>query len=264
MKKKAESFYYKLSLNYHGQNYFGWQVQAGKSKTIQGELNKVLYRICKSKKGVKTVGSGRTDAGVHAISQVVKIEIPLFISTCNLQNALNSLLPKDISVSNAEISHSDFHPTIQAEWKEYCYLFCLDKRKGPFADKYMTYVKYDLDENLMKKACEIFVGEYDFVNFFCKGTEVRSTKRTIFECSLTKERPSGFFAELLPEYYIFKVRGNGFLKQMVRLMVGTLWEIGRKKVSLEELKEALKHKKSRKLAAVAPPQGLYLYRVHYS
>lgn len=264
MSKKSDPiFYYKIEVQYMGQGFFGWQIQTKSHRTLQGELMAALEIICHGKKNIKTVGSGRTDAGVHALGQVVRVDIPLQIRPISLVKALNTHLPEQIRVLSAEVVEGSFRPTSDAQWKEYIYLFTTNEQGSVFSEQLMANVVYDLDIELMNKAAKLFIGTHDFCNFYCEGTDVSTTVRTIYECEIIQERPSIYLDRLFPEYFVFRIKGNGFLKQMVRLMVGVLWEIGRHKKSLEDLEEALKHRKSRKLGPVAPPQGLYLNRVFY-
>jgi len=256
------SYYYRVKLSYQGCAYKGFQIQAPGTKTIQGELNKALMEISKSN-AVRTLGSGRTDAGVHALGQVVKATIPLQINPEALKKGLNALLPGDIRVLEVDASSINFHPIKDASWKEYHYYFTNVSHPGAFGQERFSNISYPLDIDLMKKACPLFIGEHDFQNFYCTGTEVSSTVRKIFECELFHETVAGSLQQFYPDFYVFRVRGSGFLKQMVRLMVGALWEIGRKKIGCDQLEGALNGPKSLKLGKVVPPQGLVLQEVYY-
>lgn len=229
-------------------------------KTVQGELNSALKKIAKTEQ-VKTIGSGRTDAGVHALGQVVKIDMPLELQPENLVKALNSHLPDDIKAVDAELCDSSFMPTSDALSKEYHYRFTCNHH-GPVAlqEEFIAHQRSGLDFKLMDEACKILIGEHDFVNFFCEGTEVKSTVREIFECNIFEVQSGDW---MLPAHYVFRIKGNGFLKQMVRLLMGTIWNVGRGKVSLAEFQESLRVKTPSKLGPVAPPQGLYMVRVNY-
>lgn len=252
-------FHYRLTVSYVGTRYLGWQIQPESyGKTIQGEINLALQKISKST-DVKTLGSGRTDTGVHAMGQVVKATIPLEINPRNLLKAMNSHLPEDIRVFEASLSTEEFIPTVHAKSKEYHYRFSTNEIHPPFAEHLITHYPYEIDLEAMKKACQIFIGEHDFTNFFVEGTPVSSFVRQIYECEII-EVPAN---ELFPSYYVFRVVGSGFLKQMVRLMVGAIWRVGRGRVTLEELQNSLSPMKQEKLGAVAPGHGLYLMRVNY-
>ena len=255
-------FSYKITLSYHGGRYKGWQVQPRPIPTVQNELNKALGKISKSQ-NVKSVASGRTDAGVHALGQVCSVFLPLQLSPEALTKALNSNLPDDIRVLTAQVAPKGFRPINDCEWKEYIYLFTCGERLFPFMKDCVGHCGYQLDIEPMKKACAAFVGEHDFCNFFTVGTPVSTTVRTIYECELTEFDNGPFFTPLTGNVYSFRVRGSGFLKQMVRLMVSAIWSVGRGKVSIQNLEVALRQKCDHKLAPVAPPEGLYLNKVHY-
>ena len=252
---------YKIVLQYKGTQFQGFQIQKN-GKTIQGELNNVLKTLAHSDE-VKSIGSGRTDSGVHALGQVVKIEIPVSIPPANLQKALNSLLPTDIRVIEVEECNSDFHPIFSAKSKEYNYVFSSKPIMSPFASDLVTSVDFDLDFSLMNEGCKLFLGSHDFINYQCVGTDVETTVRSIYECEILHLKASGHWAEVLDEYYVLRIVGNGFLKQMVRLVMGALWSLGRGKITLQDLKESLTRPLDSRLGATAPPQGLYLKVVHY-
>ncbi len=253
--------YYKLILQYKGTRYSGWQIQLGTNEiTIQGELNRALSVISKSQ-DVKSLGAGRTDAGVHALGQVAKVSIPLDIPSENLVKALNVNLPDDIRVVHAELSDEQFMPTIHAKSKEYHYRFTSQRMFTAFQNDLIVNYPFDLDVSKMKEACRILIGEHDFTNFFCEGTEVSSYVRSIFACDIV-EIPQGEWA-MLPTHYVFQIKGNGFLKQMVRLLMGAVWNVGRGKISIQEFQSALGPTKVQRLGPVAPPNGLYMVRVNY-
>lgn len=252
--------FFKLTLSYKGTNYCGWQIQSQGEKTIQGELNKALEQILKSK--IKTTGCGRTDSGVHALYQVVKVESEKVIAFDKLLKGLNSILPSSINILEVSECDENFRPTNDAKEKTYHYYFSNNERPNALLEDLMANNSFELDFELMKKACEVFIGKHDFADFQCVGTEVSSTIREIYNCSL--ERVENFSAVTSTKnIYIFKVSGSGFLKQMVRLMVGTLWQAGRGKVSIDQIKESLQSPKGTKLGPVAPPEGLYLAHVQY-
>lgn len=252
---------YKLKIQYKGTRYSGWQKQPDE-KTIQGELNKALFKISKTE-DLKTLGSGRTDSGVHALGQVVKLTMPLDIGGPELTRGLNSLLPEDIQVIEVDKCSEDFHPIQNAQWKEYIYLFSTSRNLSLFHKEYVAIHPYELNLDLMKEACSLFKGRHDFSDFQCVGTEVNSTVREIFDCEITNYKDQwGIFPET-DDVLMLRVVGEGFLKQMVRLMVGTLWSIGQSKSTLDELKSSLDHPLDRRLGVVAPPQGLYLKEVFY-
>lgn len=250
-------FYYRLVLQYKGTRYNGWQIQPD-APTVQGELHKALVTITKSS-AVKSIGSGRTDAGVHALGQVVKVAVELQINPQNLLKALNSHLPEDIRVVTADLSDEAFMPTSDAKSKEYHYRFTNRKDVTAFQPEFLANHSHELDLTKVREACRALIGEHDFVNYFCEGTDVSSTVRKIFACTL-EEVAEG---PVLPAHLVIKIEGSGFLKQMVRLIVGALWNVGRGKISLSEFENSLKPPRRDRLGIVAPPEGLYLARVNY-
>ena len=250
---------YKITLKYKGTNYFGWQSQ-NDQVTIQGELNKALIKLSKSQ-NVKTLGSGRTDAGVHALAQIVKAEISIDIEDKALMRGLNSLLPEDIRVTDCESCSNDFHPVFHAKSKNYRYLFTLEDLTPFNQDNIVKYPHRSFDEKLFKEALALFVGEHDFQNYFCVGTEVKTTTRTIYEAKL--EKVDREFVDGEQNVFILNITGSGFLKQMVRLIVGALFHAASGKVSIESIKDSLIHKIDKKLGPVAPAEGLYLASVSY-
>lgn len=252
--------FYKLILQYKGTRYLGWQVQPESAGlTVQGELNRALRLISKSDEA-KSLGAGRTDAGVHALGQVAKVGIPLEIAPENLVKALNVNLPDDIRVLAAEKSDLEFFPTVHAVSKEYHYRFTCQRGFTAFQNDFIVNHPFDLDIEKMKEACKILIGQHDFTNFYCEGTEVASNVREIYECEILEISQGEW---MLPSHYVFRIVGNGFLKQMVRLLMGALWNIGRGKITLDDLKAALGPQKVPRLGPVAPPSGLYMVRVNY-
>ena len=248
---------YKAKVCYKGSAYSGWQIQKSE-KTIQAEINKALTQICKSD-DVKSVGSGRTDAGVHANGQVFRMQIPLQIEPNSLTKALNSLLPTDIRILETNCCDETFHPIHSALSKDYHYLFTNLETANPLLKDLMHNTSYQLDTGLMEKACQCFIGKHDFVNFFCTGTPVNSTVREIFKMGLSQHTSEPYGVV----FYKIEVRGSGFLKQMVRLMAGAVLAVGSKKITTSDLEKALSQKMDKKLSAVAPACGLYLNHVEY-
>lgn len=253
--------HYKLIIQYKGTRYSGWQIQLGTTElTVQGEIMRALTVISKSE-DVKSMGAGRTDAGVHALGQVVKVSMPLTIATESLVKAMNVNLPDDIRVLSAELSDENFHPTVHAKSKEYHYRFTAERTFSAFQNELIANYPFELDLKKMQEACKLLVGEHDFTNFYCEGTEVSTYIRKIFSCDIL-ENPQGDW-QMLPSHYVFRINGNGFLKQMVRLIMGAVWNVGRGKITLEEFRSALGPTKVQRLGPVAPPNGLYMVRVNY-
>lgn len=255
-------FHHRAVITYRGTHYQGWQIQPT-GRTVQGEINRALAILSKSDE-VRSVGSGRTDSGVHALGQVARLDLPLDIPSEKLRKALNANLPADIRVLSCEPSHADFHPTYQAESKWYSYFFTIDSHPDALVGELIAHNSFEFDEELARKACAVFLGTHDFTNFYTEGTEVASNVRTIFECRLIRhEAGQGPLLQRAP-FYELQFHGSGFLKQMVRLMVGAIWNASRGKIDAQDIKSALSPQRVARLSAVAPPEGLYLMRVIYS
>lgn len=252
---------YKLEISFYGRHFLGWQSQKDFSPTIQDTLNKALKEIFKSEE-ISTIACGRTDSGVSAKVLVVKLIAPFEIPSDSLLKAINSKLPVDIRVRNIEKSEDDFHPIFSAKQRTYKYLFTNHQGMNPFETLFMPNVKYDLNWDLMREACGLFLGEHDFRDFMCVGSEVESTTRTIYKIEISEPIQANLQG-LINEYYTIEITGNGFLKQMVRLIVGCLWNIGRGKVTLEQLKMSLRAPGGTRLGAVAPASGLYKISTSY-
>lgn len=250
---------HKVVIQFDGHEYFGWQIQNQVSPTVQEKFNNALAKIYKQP--IKTIGSGRTDTGVHSLEHHVVYKAPFKIPTEKIILALNGNLPDSIRAISCKIVSDDFRPTYNAISREYKYFFSNQAIPSPIVKNYMTNVSYDLNFDTMKQACELFVGTKDFKSFHCVGSEPSTTIRTIFSCELKRE-PS-CFSGIIPAHFVIVVKGNGFLKQMVRLIVGSVWAVGRGKISLEDIKRELSEASGQHLCAVAPPYGLFKVAVEY-
>ena len=256
---------YRLTLQYKGTNFSGWQIQPNQ-KTIQGELNRALKKITQSE-DIYSLGASRTDAGVHALEQIARVDLPFEIECLGLLNALNSYLPKDIKVSHLFPCSPNFEPIFHAKRKTYQYKFAFKDHLPPHFNDFIAWNKHDLDLSLIQKGCEIFIGEHDFRNFFTTGTPVNSTVRRIYSCQVELVEVDSFWSEHLERYFVLHFEGNGFLKQMVRLMVGALWNLGQGKMSIKDLQKYLQEAHQitggKRAGAVAPACGLYLTKIIY-
>lgn len=257
------SYSYALKISYLGTAYSGWQKQPGGLATIQGELERALENLAIAE-APQTMGSGRTDAGVHAFGQVVRVLLDREIESYKMIQALNAKLPTDIRVLAAVPVAAEFHPVRDALSKEYCYLLSTD-RASPFFSQMALNVDPKLDWALMQKAAALFVGEWDFKCYQTVGTPVNTTVRTIFKCSLEREKLGTSLAPAVEsgEFWQLSISGSGFLKQMVRLVMGTILSVGKGSTELAQIEESLRGQSEQKLAAVAPPHGLYLKQVIY-
>jgi tRNA pseudouridine38-40 synthase len=243
----------RITVSYDGTDFHGWQVQPGLA-TIQGELERVLLDI--EKAPVHVAGSGRTDAGVHALAQVAAFSIANPIPAKNLLRAMNRLLPRDIRVTEATVAADDFHPRYQAVAKTYEYRILRSEICPPFERRYLYHYPYPLDESRMIELAPMIAGEHDFSAFAAsddRDEQGHSKVRTIFSSCLNREG----------DRLIYRVRGSGFLKHMVRNIVGVLLEIGKGNLGGEDLDARLRAGCSIPPGPAAPARGLFLIGVEY-
>lgn len=239
----------KITVQYDGTNYCGWQEQPN-SLGIQGNIEYAIKEITGEK--VKINGSGRTDAGVHAIGQVANFKIESNIKAAQIPDALNSKLPKDISVVKAEEVDEEFHARYSAKGKIYRYLVYNNRYRNPILKDISYQVKYDLDFDKMEKEAKSLIGTHDFCGFMSSGSSVKDTVRTIRDVKIEKEG----------DLIVFEFEGNGFLYNMVRIISGTLIDIGRGKIN-ESMEEIIKSKNRSKAGHTAPGHALFLKKVFY-
>ncbi|MBZ5580433.1 MAG: tRNA pseudouridine(38-40) synthase TruA [Acidobacteriia bacterium] len=236
----------KIQVAYDGGGFHGWQVQPG-LPTIQGLLERVIAEI--ESKPVPVAGSGRTDAGVHALGQVAAFSLENPIPPLNLKRAMNRLLPPTVRILTVDEVHPDFHPRFAARAKTYEYRMAREEVCSPFEWPFVHHYPYPLDEERMSRLAAVFAGEHDFTAFAAsddRDDEGKSKVRSIFASTL--QRRGG--------HLIYRVRGSGFLKHMVRNLVGTLIEAGKGNIlDLEALPE--------KSGPTAPAKGLFLIDVEY-
>ena len=251
--------HYKVTLSYKGTLFFGWQSQPEKAKqTVQGTIYEVIRRISKYRP-CRVVGASRTDAGVHAQGQVAKITIPQKIAPDQLLLGMNSLLPKDIRIIECETCLGEFNPVLDSISKEYHYYFSNESIEHPLLSDLLGYVSSPLDFRLMKEGADHFIGEHDFFNFSRRDTNALTTNRVITSCEILKaEFPLDDSC-----VHVIKVVGGGFLKQMVRYMVGSLFEVGLKNIAPNDLLKGLKRHQEGKLSAAAKSKGLHLVKITY-
>lgn len=239
----------KITIQYNGANYCGWQKQPN-SLGIQGTIEKAIYEITKEE--VKITGSGRTDAGVHAFGQVANFKLMSSIPTSKIPNALNAKLPKDIAVIACEEVPEEFHSRYSAKGKRYRYLIYNSAYRSPIYKDISYQVKYDLDFEKMCTEAKSLIGTHDFKGFMSSGSSVSDTVRTIYDIELTKE----------DDLIVMEVEGSGFLYNMVRIIAGTLVDIGRNRIT-ESLEDVINSKSRSRCGHTAPAHGLFLKKVDY-
>lgn len=241
---------YRLLIEYDGTRYYGWQRQPNQS-TIQGKLEGVLSVMCGRE--VEVIGAGRTDGGVHARGMTANVSLETDSSPEEIRDYLNRYLPDDIAVLEVKEASPRFHARYNAIGKTYCYT-CFDGDVKPVFDrKYYTRLEEKPDVELMRQAAEILKGQHDFRNFCVNPRMKKSTVRCVDKISI--ERDGG--------YIRFIFHGTGFLQNMVRIMVGTLIEVGCGRMTAEQVKEVLENPERQKAGPTAPAQGLCLMSVDY-
>ena len=240
----------KITIEYDGSGYVGWQRQPS-GPTIQETIETSLMTITGEK--VKLLGSGRTDSGVHALGQVASFRTGTSLSPSDLQKGLNSLLPKDIVITAAEEADLDFHAQLSAKSKTYIYKILSRPYPSAILRDRAWFVPYPLKARLMDEAARALIGEHDFRAFAQAEATVKSTVRTVLAASVTKRR----------DLIEFSIEADGFMKRMVRLIVGTLAQVGREKITPSQFREILKSGEKTKHVHSAPAKGLYLKEVRY-
>lgn len=252
---------FKLILAYDGTDYCGWQVQP-EARSIQGTLASAIGRV--TGENVLPQGSGRTDAGVHALAQVVTFQTESVIPAANLVIALNDVLPSAIRVFDAAEVSPDFHARKSAKAKTYRYRIYREAICPPFLSRYVWHYPYPLDFEAMREAAPRVEGKHDFTSFAAvdpeksnyEGHEVTRTDGNVRSIFSSQWRSSG------PEF-TYEVRGNGFLHHMVRNLVGTFILVGKGTLKPEDLTRILEAKDRSAAGATAPACGLYLVSVEY-
>lgn len=241
----------KLTIEYDGKCYNGWQKQTNKLN-IQGEIEKAIYNITKEE--VDLIGSGRTDAGVHALGQVANFKTNSEISIEKLPLAINSQLKNSIVIKEAEEVDERFHSRYNAKHKTYRYIIN-NSKCGTAIYRNLEYsYPFKLDVEKMKQASKYFEGEHDFKAFKSSGTSSKNSVRTIYKAIVKQEG----------EKIIIELTGNGFLYNMVRIISGTLLDVGLGKIKPEEIPEIIESKDRQRAGKTLPPYGLYLVEVKYN
>ena len=254
-------YHHRLVISYKGTSYFGWQ-DLGTSEqkpTVEASIYQVLKKICKYQSCTISVAS-RTDAGVHAQGQVVKITITLAIESDKLLLGMNSLLPDDIRILECQPCTAEFNSNKDSKSKEYHYYFSTDTIHNPILNDIVDHIPFrSLDIELMQRACKLFIGEHDFYSFAKRDTNMSSTFRTILSCEILLSQSS----LLGNKIYYLKIEGKGFLRHMVRYIAGALFALGRNQLSLSDISEALGSHKEEKISSKAKSRGLHLIEIFY-
>lgn len=261
--------YYKTTIQYEGTNYAGFQWQNG-IQTIQSEFNKAISQLIAGK--ITTMAASRTDTGVHAMEQVVKITSSNSIDLSSFLETFNKMLPPQIRCIDIKLCPGLFRPSAETDSKEYRYFFTNKTQVSKEDTQFIANISNKLDLKEMMICIRALMGKHDFCNFYSSGSNVKSTIRDIYFCDLSVLNPHEIFSGLelfqipknLSHCYQVRIEASGFLKQMIRHIVSALWMVGSGKLSAEDFINLLNGPKNTKqLWKVASPNGLFLYRINY-
>jgi tRNA pseudouridine38-40 synthase len=243
---------FRFIVEYDGTDFAGWQTQAGGQRTVQGSLAEALERLVGAP--VVVIGSGRTDSGVHAIGQVANAQLETRLDAEGLHRGLNAVLPADVAVRRVAAVADDFDARRHAIGKRYRYRIWNHPVRSPLRARTSWWVRGQLDVDAMRKGGECVIGEHDFASFQAAGSGVRTTVRALAAVTITGSTGDAIAVEF---------DGSGFLRYMVRNLVGTLVEVGRGRLAPEDVARILAARDRAQAAATAPPQGLTLVAVRY-
>ncbi|MBO6239302.1 MAG: tRNA pseudouridine(38-40) synthase TruA [Butyrivibrio sp.] len=245
---------YKFIISYDGTRFYGWERQPNKEMTIQGKIESVLTRMTNSEnEPVNLIGAGRTDAGVHARATCANAFLDTDLTEEEIKNYMNKYLPEDISVNEVKACSDRFHARYNALGKTYRYTCWCGNSKPVFDRKYVTILDSKPDVEKMRKAAEFLVGTHDFKSFCGNSKMKKSTVRCVDTINIEE---SGNYIRI---YF----HGNGFLQNMVRILTGTLLEVGYGSIPVDSVKEILSACDRQKAGPTAPPQGLCMMKVDY-
>lgn len=242
---------YKLVITYDGTKYYGWEHQPNTDMTIQGKLESVLSMMTGQE--LEVIGAGRTDAGVHAKGMVANVHMETKLSEKEVNEYLNRYLPEDICVTDVKVAADRFHSRYNAVGKTYCYTCYVGDKKPVFNRKYVHILDRKPDVEAMKRAASYLVGEHDFASFCGNPKMKKSTVREIFSIDI----------ELKGQYLNMTYHGTGFLQYMVRILSGTLIEVGLGKRDADSMPTLLEARNRSLAGATAPAKGLCMMKVDY-
>ena len=242
--------HYKLLLEYDGTNYHGWQIQPT-GTTVQGTLEAVLSRILNTPIRVRV--AGRTDAGVHALGQVATFQIATPLNLVRFQHSLNSVLPSDIAIRAISEVADTFHPRYDAHSRTYQYRIWNQPSPSAIHARYSWHIPYPLDQDAMNAAAALLIGHHNFSSFQGADSVERTPWRTVMHSAICRER----------DFLVYTVEARSFLRHMVRNIVGTLVDVGRGALSVDEFAAVFAARNRSRAGLNAPPQGLFLVTVTY-
>ena len=241
---------YKLEIAYDGTRYYGWEHQPDRD-TIQGKIEKVLALLCGTE--VEVIGAGRTDAGVHARAMVANVHMETDKTPGEIRDYMNHYLPEDICINDVRECSDRFHARYNAVGKHYTYTLYVGDLKPLFRRKYVTVCEKCPDTEKMRAAAAYLIGKHDFKSFSANPNMKKSTVRELYDIEILRKK----------DLIYLNFHGEGFLQNMVRIMVGTLLLAGEGKIPPERVGEILLSKDRRQAGPTAPPEGLCLMKVDY-
>jgi len=241
----------KLIIQYDGRRYRGWQRLKDSKMTIQGKIEDVLSRM--TEETIELIGSGRTDAGVHALYQVANFKTNSKLSTREMLDYCYRFLPEDIVIKEAYEVHDKFHARHNVRGKKYLYKIINSRYHDPLLKGFVTHIPHKLNIKSMKEASAYLIGELDFSSFTSLKSKKKSKVREIYSIDIVKDK----------DIINIMFHGNGFLYNMIRIIVGTLIEVGLGNIKPEEVKEILLKRDRKYAGPTAPAEGLFLYDVEY-
>ena len=251
----------KLLLEYDGADYHGWQTQPEKI-TVQGVLEDRIRQL--TGEPVKVLGAGRTDAGVHALAQVAAFRTESAHDISTIKKALNATLPEDIRIIDVTEVHDSFNPRDDAIGKSYFYIISKERKPPVFMHGYSWTVPQPLDVSSIIRASRTLIGTHDFTSFMGAGSDIKNPVREVFSLDIEEITEIDFMTARLSGNFIrVRIEAKGFLRHMVRNIVGTLVEIGRGRISPDRLKEILEARDRKLAGQTAPARGLFLERIVY-
>ena len=240
----------KLTIAYDGTNYCGWQIQPN-AITVEEKINEALTDLLGEE--IKVIGASRTDSGVHALGNVAIFDTETKIPAEKIAFALNQRLPEDIKIQESVQVEYDFHPRYANSEKTYEYRILNRRIPDPLERNYSHFLYGDIDIDKMRKAAAYIVGEHDFASFCSTGSQVQSTVRTVYQLDVDRQQ----------DIISIKIRGKGFLYNMVRIIAGTLIQVGTNVIPPEYVREIIEAKDRSIAGPTAPAKGLRLVKIEY-
>jgi len=241
-------FNYKIIIQYDGTQYAGWQIQEN-AITVQQVITNSIEQILQEK--INLIGAGRTDTGVHALGQVANFLVNKEIDLYKFKYSLNSVLPRDIAVTNMEIVEEAFHARFSAIKRSYIYL--ISSQKSPFFEKYSHTLFSEFDQNKLNQLSSVIIGNHDFTSFSKNNPEVQNKTCEVYEARWRRHK----------NFFIFYIEANRFLYGMVRAIVGSILKTYTNEESVDFLKNIFLQKNRNAAADAVPAKGLFLYKVKY-